>query len=46
MKWHQELKKLMRIDQMHSEEIIVEDIKDLPDDEQAEIIANKFISVC
>ena len=44
-KWHQELKKLMRVDQRLSEEIIVEDIKDFPDDEQAEIIANKFISV-
>ena len=45
MKWRQQLKKLMRINQLHSEEIIIEDIKDLSDDESVELIANIFISV-
>ena len=44
-KWHQQLKKMMRIDQTHSEEIIVEEIKDLPDKKQAELIADKFAEV-
>ena len=43
--WHRELKKLTSIDQHKSEEIVVEDIKDLPNKAQAELIANKFAAV-
>ena len=44
-KWHQQLKRMLRIDQIHSEELVVENIKDLPDQEQAEMIADKFVEV-
>ena len=44
-KWHNELKKLTCYDQQKSEEIVVESIKDLPINEQAELIADRFASV-
>ena len=44
-KWHQQLKKITRIDQNKSEEITVEEIKHLPNEAQAELIANKFSEV-
>ena len=44
-KWYTELKKLTSLDQQFSENIEVESIKDLPDIEQAEQIANKFAEV-
>ena len=44
-KWYSELKKLTSLDQQVSENIEVESIKDLPDIEQAEQIANKFAEV-
>ena len=43
--WHRELKKLTSFDQHTSDEVIVEAIKDLPAQEQAELIANKFAEV-
>ena len=43
--WHRELKKLTSYDQQKGEEIIVEEIKDLPISEQAERIADKFAAV-
>ena len=43
--WYQQLKKLTSFDQHLSEEIIVEDIKDFSNREQAELIANKFAAV-
>ena len=43
--WHKEIKKLTSYDQLKSEEIIVEAIKDLPIQEQAEKIADSFASV-
>ena len=42
--WHRELKKLTSFDQ-HKGEIIVESIKDLTNQEQAEIIAQKFAEI-
>ena len=44
-KWYSELKKLTNFDQMKSEEIVVESIKDLTALEQAEQIADKFSEV-
>ena len=44
-KWYSELKKLTNYEQTKSEDIIVDDIKDLEDLEQAEIIADKFSEV-
>ena len=44
-KWYKELKKLTSYDQHKSEEVVVEDIKDLSNQEQAELIANKFAEV-
>ena len=43
--WHRELKKLTCFDQQKSEEILVESIKHLPDEIQAELIADKFAAV-
>ena len=45
MHWHRELKKLTSYDQQKSEEIVVESIKDLSSQEQAEMIADRFASV-
>ena len=44
-KWYSELKKITRIDQHEAEEISVEDIKELPVEEQVEMIADKFAEV-
>ena len=44
-KWYAELKKLTNFDQMKTEEIIVDDIKDFTDLEQAEKIADQFSKV-
>ena len=44
-KWYSELKKLTSFDQQQSENIIVENIKDLPVSEQAELIADSFSKV-
>ena len=44
-KWYKELKKLTSYDQRKSEEVTVESIKDLPIDEQAECIADKFAKI-
>ena len=43
--WHREIKKLSSFDQNTSEEIVVESIKELPADEQAEKIADNFASI-
>ena len=43
--WHRELKKLTRFGQHQAEEIIVEEIKELSNKEQAEKIADKFAAV-
>ena len=43
--WYRELKKLTSFDQMKAEEVVVEAIKDLPNNEQAELIADKIASV-
>ena len=43
--WYRELKKLTSFDQLKSEEIEVEEIKDLPNKEQAEQIANNFAAI-
>ena len=43
--WHRELKKLTRFDQHQDDVIVVENIKDLSDIEQAELIADKFAEV-
>ena len=43
--WYREFKKLTSFDQLKSEEINVEAIKDLPKKDQAELIADKFASV-
>ena len=43
--WYRELKKLTCFDQFKSEDVTVEDIKDLPMNEQAELIADKFAAV-
>ena len=40
--WYRELKKLTSFDQLKSEEIVVESIKELSDEEQAELIADNF----
>ena len=44
-KWYPELKKITNFDQLKSEEILVENIKDLTALEQAELIADKFSEV-
>ena len=44
-KWYQELKKLTSYDQRKSDEVIVESIKDLNANEQAELIADKFSEI-
>ena len=44
-KWYSEFKKLTNFDQLKTEEMIVESIKDLPVTEQAECIADKFSEV-
>ena len=43
--WHRELKKLTSFDQHDSEDVIVESIKDLTSQEQAENIADKFAEI-
>ena len=43
--WHREFKKMTRFDQHQGEEIIIENIKDFSDEEQAEMIADKFAAV-
>ena len=43
--WYSKLKRLCSFDQQKSEPVIVESIKHLSDEEQAEIIADKFASV-
>ena len=43
--WHSEIKKLTSYDQQKSEKIVVEAIKDLPVNVQAELIADKFAAV-
>ena len=43
--WYRELKKMTSYDQLRSEEIIVESLKDFPMKAQAELIADKFSSV-
>ena len=43
--WYSKLKRLCSFDQHKSEPIIVESIKHLSDQEQSEVIANKFASV-
>ena len=43
--WYREFKKLTSFDQLKSEEIEVEAIKDLPKKEQAELIANNFAAI-
>ena len=42
--WYREFKKLTSFDQLKLEEIDVEAIKDLPNKEQAELIANNYQS--
>ena len=44
-RWYAELKKLTNFDQFKNEELVVETIKDLPESEQAELIADKFSEV-
>ena len=44
-KWYSELKRLTSFDQQYGENIQVESIKDLPENDQAEMIANKFAAV-
>ena len=39
------VQRIKKVDQLKSEEIVVEDLKDLPDKEQAEMIADKFAAV-
>ena len=43
--WYRELKKLTSYDQLKSEEVIVEALKDFPMNVQAEMIADKFSAV-
>ena len=43
--WYREFKKLTSFDQLKSEEIDVEEIKDLPSKEQAELIADNFAAI-
>ena len=43
--WYKELKKLTCFDQLKSDEIDVEEIKDLSSKDQAELIADKFAAV-
>ena len=43
--WHREFKKLTRFDQHQEEVLVVESIKDFNDEEQAEMIADKFAEV-
>ena len=43
--WHRELKKLTSFDQFKSEEIVVEDIKELSNKAQAECIADRFAAI-
>ena len=40
--WHSEVKKLTSYDQQKTEEIIIEAIKDLPTNDQAELIAENL----
>ena len=44
-KWYSELKKITTIDQHEAEEVTVDSIKELPVDEQVELIAEKFAEV-
>ena len=44
-KWFQELKKLTSTNQLKSEEIVIEDIRDLPIKDQAELIADNFAAI-
>ena len=44
-KWYEALKKLTRYDQQKKEEIEVESIKEMSDEKQAELIADKFSEV-
>ena len=39
------MKKLTNVDQFKQEELVVENLKDLPENEQAELIADKFSEV-
>ena len=43
--WYREFKKLTSFDQHKSDEIVVEDIKDLPNNAQVELIADKFAAI-
>jgi hypothetical protein len=43
--WHRQLKKLTRFDQHQDDELTVENIKDFTNDEQVELIADKFAKV-
>ena len=43
--WSRELKKLTSFDQWKSDDLIVEEIKELSEEEQAEKIADKFAAV-
>ena len=43
--WHRELKNLTSFDQHQSDEVIVEEIKELPNNIQAELIADKFAEI-
>ena len=43
--WYREFKKLTSFDQFKSEDVIVEEIKELSEEEQAEKIADKFAAV-
>ena len=43
--WHRELRKLTNFGHDSSEDIVIDDIKNLPKAEQAEIIADKFAEV-
>ena len=44
-KWHRELKKLTSFDQGHAEEILVESINHLTNEEQANLIADKYADI-
>ena len=43
--WYRELKKLTSFDQQKGEDIVVEEIKDLEFNEQAELIAEHFAAI-
>ena len=43
--WYRAFKKLTSFDQHKSDEIVVEEIKDLANNEQAELIVEKFAAI-